>query len=458
MLKKTAFFLIIILTVQIISGIFAGAYEPFRNLIGQSAYLAESEDGTVLYEFNAHSRHPADSLAKVMTLLLAAYAVENDDISDNELITMTESAWDDLDENSNTLGIQPGEEMTFIDLMYSAYVGNSDEANNMIALRIAGSINSFISMMNNKANEIGALNTRFANPHGRYNELQYTTAYDQFLIFREAMKSALFSEVASTFRHITESTEEFDSRTVSSSNALINQGSRYYYRYCIAGRDSVSYEGGHSLVAMAEEDGLTLISVVLGSNDAIVEDGSAELRNFMETLRLFQWGYTNFAWRDILKTTELLERVPILHGSGADFVNARPESSLSLLLNNSVTTESFIKDTVIYTDEDNPLVAPVNSGDILGEVTVSRNGIIYAQMNLVANTDVNLNGIEYIRRHVIEMLSTPLARNIIIILILLLTLYVLLVIRYNIVRANRLRRIKNAKNDIIRDRHENFRD
>jgi len=240
---------------------------------------------------------------------------------------------------------------------------------------------------------------------------------------------------------------------------LINQGSRYYYRYCIAGRDSVTFEGGHSLVAMAEEDGLSLISVDLGSNDAIVEDGSAELRNFMEVLRLFQWGYSNFAWRDVLKTTDLLRRVPILHGSGADFVNARPESSLSLLLNNSVTTESFTRDIIIYSDEaDDPLVAPISSGDILGGVTVSRNGIIYATLNLVATTDVNLNGFEHIRRQVIDMLSTPLARNIIIILVLLIVIYALLVIRYNIVRANRLRRIKNAKNDIIKERHENFRD
>ena len=458
MIRRTAFFLVLLFIVQIFASLPAEAFEYFRDPIAQSAYLAETEDGTVLYEYNAHARHPADSLAKIMTLLLAAEAVENDIISDNELIIMTESAWIDINEDSTTLNILPEEEMSFIDLLYSAYVGNANEANNMIALRVSGSIDAFVAMMNAKASEIGATSTRFVNPHGQHNESQYTTAYDQFLIFREAMKSSLFSEVASTFRHTTETIEGFDPRTISSSNSLINQSSRYYYRHCIAGRDSVTYEGGLSLVAMAEEDGLTLISVILGSNDVILTDGSAELRNFTETLRLLQWGYTQFAWRDILKTTDLLAKVPVLHGSGADFVNARPEASLSLLLNNAIPTESFIRTITLYSDEDDPLIAPISSGEILGEVVITRGSIEYARMNLVANTDINLNGIEYIRRQVTEMLSTTLARNIIIILIALVGLYVLLVIRYNIVRANRLRRIKNAKSDIIKQRHENFRD
>jgi len=148
-----------------------------------------------------------------------------------------------------------------------------------------------------------------------------------------------------------------------------------------------------------------------------------------------------------------------MHGSGADFINARPESSLSLLLDNSVSTDSFIRNITIFSEEnDEPLIAPISSGDILGEVTITRDGITYATMNLVANTDISLNGIEYIRRQISAMLATDLARNVMIVLVLLIGLYVALVIRYNIVRANRLRRIKNAKSDIIRERHDNFRD
>jgi len=314
-------------------------------------------------------------------------------------------------------------------------------------------------MMNRTASDLGAANTRFTNPHGQYNRMQYTTAYDQYLIFSEAMKSSLFAEIAGTFRHITESHDETESRVLTTSNAFLNQNSRYFYRQCVAGRDSATFEGGYSMIAFAEEDGMSLISVILGSNVLIFEDESTEIRSFSETLRLIQWGYSNFAWRDVLKTTDLLARVPVLHGSGADSVNLRPESSLSLLLNNAVPTEAFIRNITIFSERDNvDLVAPIEAGTVLGEVIISRDGVQYARTNLVANTNIELSGIEYIRGQVSALLATPTVRTIIFVLIGLIILYLILVIRYNIVRANRLRRIKNAKEDIIRERHQNFRD
>ena len=459
MIKKIALLLVLMFVVQILSSTPAAAIEPFRDLEARSALLAEKETGKILYSNNMHTRHPADELTKIMTLLLAAYAIENDEIRDNELIEITESAWDDPEEISSSLDIEPGEEMTFIDLMYCSYVGNSDEASNMLALRIAGNINAFVAMMNAQAMEFGATNTRFVNPHGQYNEAQYTTAYDMLIIFSEAMKSALFAEVASTFRHITEGTDEFESRVLSSSNSIINPSSRYYFRHCETGRESSSYEGGFSLVAYSDDEGLSLISVVLGAKDVVYEDQSSEILSFSETIRLLLWGYNQFSWRDILKTTDLLARVPVLHGSGADFVNARPDEPLTILLENSVPTEAFIREITIFSEkEDDPLIAPVTAGDVLGEVVITRDGVEYARTSLVANTDIPLNSVEYIRRQVIAMLSSDAAHNVMIVLGVLVLLYIALVVRYNIVRANRLRRIKNAKNDLIRERHQNFRD
>ena len=459
MLKKTAIFLLLVFILQVISIPSASASDAFRDFAGRSAILIERDSELVLYDYNRHLRHPADALTKIMTVLLAAYAVEEDDINDHELVTMTETAWFDLNDNSTTQEIFPEERMTFIDLMYSAYVGNANEACNMIALRIAGSVDAFVRMMNDKAAELGAANTRFVNTHGQYHDMQYTTAYDMYLIFNEAIKSSLFLEISGTYRHITESIDDTGSRTLTSSNSMLNQSSRYHSRNLISGRDSATYEGKYSMIAYAEEDGLSLISVVLGADVRILEDESAVLRNFSETIRLLQWGFTQFSWRDVLKTTELLAKVVVLHGSGADFVNARPETALTLLLDNAIPNDAFIKTVIIYSERDNePLIAPVSAGDILGEVIITRDGTEIARRLLIANTDVNLNGFEYIRRQIVELLSTNTVRYVIFILAALLMLYIALVIRYNILRSIRLRRIKNAKNDLIRDRHQNHRD
>jgi len=459
MVKKTAILLIFLIFIQFFTFIPVSAATIHPAIEAQSSLLAEKGSGIILHEHNIHRRHPADSLTKIMTLLLAALAVENDLISDNEFIEMTEEAWHDIDDNSTTQSINPGQIMTFIDLMYAAYVGSANEACNMIAIRLAGSISAFVDMMNEKAAELGCNDTRFVNPHGQSHSNQYTTAYDMYLLYSEATKSMLFNEISSTFRHLTERTEETESRTLVGTNSLLNQNSIYYYRYCLSGIGSNSYEGGRSLVAAAEEEGLSLISVVLGTRDVINDDESVNLQHFLESQRLLMWGFQNYQWRDILKTTSLLYRVPVMHGSGADFVNVRPEEPFTLLLNNAVADDAFILDIRIFSEiSDTPLVAPITAGDKLGEVIVRYNGEELTRISLVANTNIELNGIEFMRRQIIDVLSTPLARNIIIVLVIIVLLYIGLVVRYHIMRINRMRRIRDARNEIVRERHEDFRD
>ncbi|MDR2591066.1 MAG: hypothetical protein LBC71_08800 [Oscillospiraceae bacterium] len=462
MIKKLAIFLTLILVLQLFPWSSSEAFEPFGNIAARSAILADMETGLILFELDSQSRQPADGLTRIMTLYIASLLVENDEISDNELVIMTETAWEGLgayNSEQNPPQIRPGETMTFIDLMYSAYSGRFPEACNMIALRIAGSISSFVMLMNEKVADLKLENTRFVNPHGLHHENQYTSAYDMFLLYNEATSSMLFNEISSSFRHTTEQIDDSPIRTITSSNDMLNQNSRYYYRSCLSGISSATYEGGYSLVASAREDDLSLISVILGSNAIMNDDNSTNMRNFTETHRLFMWGYTQYGWREIIKTTDLLERVPIKHGAGADFVNVRPNESLTLLLRKSVPSDAFIKDIRIFYNEDyNPLVAPIEAGVVLGEVIVSYQNVEYARIELVSNTSIDLNGIEFIRLQVFALLSTPLVRNIIIILILIVLAYVALVVRYNIVRAKRLRRIKLAKEDIANERHKNFRE
>ena len=427
----------------------------FENVVAMSALLAEVDSGTVLFEFNMRRRHPADELTKIMTLLLAVTAIENGEANSTDTVVMTESAWLDLNSSSaaGSNPINPGEEMTLIDLMYSAYVGNISEACNMIAEYLSGSVDAFVERMNIRARDMGCDDTHFVNTHGQHNENQYTTARDLFIIFREAMSSPLFVEISSTYRYTTGETRSSEPRRLTSANSLLNQNGKYYYRHCIAGIPSNTYEGRLSFVGMAESDGLSLISVILGSDEIMNEDESYDLRNLTETRRLFEWGYANFGIRSIISSTELVARVPVAHGAGADFVNLRPESSIELLLDNEIPIEEFVRTIRIYSDEnDEPLVAPIEAGDVLGEVTISRNGFEYDTILLVANTSIELHRFEYIRMQVAEALSTPMARNVIIALVILVAAYIALVIRYNVIRSKRLSAIKKAKDKLIEER------
>jgi D-alanyl-D-alanine carboxypeptidase (penicillin-binding protein 5/6) len=400
-------------------------------------------------------RHPADSLSIIMTIILAIVAIEDGRTSAGELVEMTESAWADLTSRNTTQGILPGEEMTLLDLMYSAFVGGASEACNLIAEHIAGTVDKFVEMMNAYAKELGCENTNFTNPHGQYHDNQYTTAHDQFIIFREAISYQLFLEVSGTFRHTISETNRSDPRRFTGTNSLLNSGGKYYFRYCTSGLASATFEGGYSFVALAESDGMSLIAVVLGSDVIMFEDESAEMRNLTEARRLFEWGFENFGWRTILSSIEPVARAPILHGAGADFINLRPETEIRELLDNEIHLDEFVRTVIIYSEESGEtLIAPITAGAVLGEITLTRDGVVYGPIQLIANTSIALHSLESIRMQIMDVLASETARTVIWVLIFLIVGYIALVVRYNVIRIRRLRRIREAKKKLAEERQQ----
>jgi len=453
MLKRfVTLFLIIPATLLLLSSTAVKA-ATFQEPIAVSMLLAEVDSAEILYEYNKGLKHPADSLTRVMTLLLAVAAIENGKAFEDELIEMTEAAWFDVAPADSTLNIKPGEEMPLLDLMYAAFTGRSHEACNMIAEHIAGSVEAFVKMMNEHARELGCETTNFTNTHGKHNNNQYTSARDQFLIFRDALSKPLFAEMSKLYRYTIDRTNKSEPRRLVNSNSLVNQNGKYYYKHCTSGIASVTFEGGHSFVGSAEADGLSLIVVVLGSDEVIKPDDSVDMHNLTEARRLFEWGYTEFGWRTILSSSELVGKAPIQHGAGADFVNLRPESSITLLIKNDIPLEEFEREVTIYSLERNrPLVAPIEAGDVLGEITLSRYDKVYGPIMLVANTSIELHRFEYIRMQVMDLLSNPIARYVLWGLIILVVLYIALVVRYNIIRRRRQNRIAQAKRKLAEER------
>jgi len=387
-----------------------------------------------------------------MTLLLAVYAYETEVVDLHELIEMTGAARDGL--SASSLSIAAGEEMTLLDLMYSAFIGGAPEAANMIAYTVSGGIDEFIALMNARAVELGARDTNFTNTHGQPAPGQYTTAYDMYLIFREAMTFTLFVEIAGTHIHTTAATNRSDPRRLVGTNPMLNSGSVYHFGYLRAGKTSSSYEGGYSLVSFAEMGELSLICVVLGSDVLPRPDGSMLMRNLSEARRLFDWGFSAFEWRAVLAAGELVGNAPVTHGAGADFVNLRPERPVTLLLESGVSNDAFTRTITLFYDEDDPLIAPVSAGDVIGELRLTRDGVYIDTVRLVANTNIDLHRIEFIRMQVRAVFSSTAFRVIIISLILIVGGYIALVVRYNVLRRRRRQEIAEAKRKIIHDYHK----
>lgn len=428
-------------------------------LIAQSAILVERDSGTVLYEYNADERRAPDSMVKLMTLLLAAEAVESGDVLRNEYVTASEGAFFDITSDSETRGITAGESMPFIDLMYCAFVGSANEACNIIAEHVSGSVGQFVELMNKRARELGCADTVFTNTHGQKDTRQYSTARDLSKITIEAAKSPLFTEVAGAISHTTAATDTSAPRSMTNSNYMLDEDrTRFYYKYAVFGKVSATYESGYGCTEYAERNGMSLISVMLGSSAIVTDDGTI-YQNMTETKRLLEWGFESYSWRTVLAKTKLVGKVPVELGDGADYVNLRVAEDVILLLRNDVEDSSVTRELRLYgSDDDGALTAPVEAGAVLGELDVFVDGRLMKTVKLEADASIGLQRVSLLRRQIMAALGSTWFKVIVIIAALLFAAYAAIVIRYNVIRARRVREIQAKKQNLAEHRRRHHDD
>ena len=163
-----------------------------QDVDSEAALLCSLSDSTVRYSKNAFKKLYPASTTKIMTALIAIKYGNLDDI-----VTVTEDAV--ISEPGATLcGIQPGDVLTMKQLLYGLILPSGNDAGAAIAVHMSQNIENFAELMNEEARRLGATGTHFVNPHGLHNENHYTTAYDLYLIFQEALKYPEFREVTKT--------------------------------------------------------------------------------------------------------------------------------------------------------------------------------------------------------------------------------------------------------------------
>lgn len=175
-------------------------YSP-SDTTSEAAGLFDITDGQVMYSKNAFERLYPASITKVMTALIA---IKYGDLTDT--VTVTEDAV--ITEAGATLaGIHPGDQLTMEQLLYGLMLPSGNDAGAAIAVHMAGSIDAFAELMNREAWKLGATGTHFMNPHGLTNADHYTTAYDLYLIFNEALKQPEFRKVTGTTSYTADYTD-----------------------------------------------------------------------------------------------------------------------------------------------------------------------------------------------------------------------------------------------------------
>ena len=292
-----------------------------KKIYSEAAILIEKQTGKILYGKNVYDRKYPASTTKILTAIIALERCSLD-----ELATASEYAVDTVKAGYTNADIRAGETFTIGELLDVMMIVSANEAATIIAEHISGSSSEFANLMNEKAKEIGCLDTHFVNANGIHDENHYTTAYDLALIGRYCMQNEKFRELVgkkscslpvteiyeNAIREEVENKNEKNKnkkkykpivfeelsldRKFTNTNSLIKESSEYYYPYCIGGKTGFTTPAKNCLVSFSNKDGFETIAVVLHAENT-VNNLSAR---YTDTIKLFEYGYNNYTLQEVL--------------------------------------------------------------------------------------------------------------------------------------------------------------
>ncbi|PGT83761.1 D-alanyl-D-alanine carboxypeptidase family protein [Bacillus sp. AFS040349] len=249
--KVTAGFIIIFLLMGIVP-----KQTSAVGVSAQTAVLIEQESGRILYEKQANKKMRIASITKIMTAILAIESKKLD-----EMVTVSEKA---IQAEGSSVYLQKGEKIKLEDLVYGLMLRSGNDAAVAIAEHVGGSLEGFVVMMNQKAEEIGMTNTEFANPHGLDDhENHYSTAYDMAILTQYAMKNETYQEISGTETHKAPNPNEKWDRVWHNKNKLLTS----LYKYSTGGKTGYTVRAKRTLVSTASKDGMDTIVVTLNDPD-----------------------------------------------------------------------------------------------------------------------------------------------------------------------------------------------
>lgn len=283
----------------------------------QSAILMDAQTGTILYAKGIDEKHYPASTTKIMTCLLA---IENSDL--DEIVTFSHEAVFSIEPGSSNIGMDEGEAITMNQALHGILILSANEVANAVGEHVAGDAQSFVDMMNAKAEELGCTNTHFMNAHGLHDENHYTTARDLATIARAFFSHDVLAKISGTTYCTFEATEtQPDSFSLATKNMLV-EGKEYEYEWLVGSKTGFTSQSRQTLVSCAKKDGMELICVVF------VEESPCQ---FTDTIALFDYGFENFQRVKISdhETGYTMTNTGFLESGSDIFGNSKPFISLA---------------------------------------------------------------------------------------------------------------------------------
>lgn len=337
------------------------------GLNAKSAILMEEATGNILYESNPDERLPIASVTKVMTMLLIMEAVDSGKISLDDMVTVSENA---MSYGGSTMFLETGEQLTVNDMLKGIAVASANDGCVAMAEHLAGSESAFVDMMNEKTKELGMENTHFMNTNGLDEDDHYSSARDVAIMSRELMKH----ETIFNYTSIWMDTLRGGKFQLANTNKLIR-----FYDGANGLKTGSTSKALCCLSAAAKRNDMQLIAVVLGAPT------SAE--RFASAKSLLDYGFANYAVNTQITAGDEVQKIAVEKGVDKEVDVVAGDSCSTLVKKgqeDNITKEIKIDETI---------TAPIEAGQKIGTMTISRDGEVIADIDLNASSAVEKKGI-----------------------------------------------------------------
>lgn len=337
------------------------------GLNAKSAILMEESTGNILYESNPDERLPIASVTKVMTMLLIMEAVDSGKISLDDMVTVSENA---MSYGGSTMFLETGEQLTVNDMLKGIAVASANDGCVAMAEHLAGSESAFVDMMNERAKELGMENTHFMNTNGLDEDDHYSSARDVAIMSRELMKH----ETIFNYTSIWMDTLRGGKFQLANTNKLIR-----FYDGANGLKTGSTSKALCCLSAAAKRNDMQLIAVVLGAPT------SAE--RFASAKSLLDYGFANYAVNTQITAGDEVQNIAVEKGVDKEVGVVAGDSCSTLVKKgqeDNITKEIKIDETI---------TAPIEAGQKIGTMTISRDGEVIADIDLNASSAVEKKGI-----------------------------------------------------------------
>ena len=334
------------------------------NLESGSAILIEQTTGKVLYAHNIHEQLRPASVTKVMSILLIMEALENGKISLTDQVPCSENA---ASMGGSQIWLDPRETLSVDDMLKAICVNSANDCVVAMAEYIAGTEESFVQMMNDKAKELGMNDTTFKNCHGLDEDGHVTSSYDIALMSRELLTK--YPDVT-RYTTIWMDTLRDGKSQLSNTNKLIKN-----YKGATGLKTGSTSLALYNLSASATRDDLSLIAIIMKAP-------STKIR-FEEATKLLDYGFNQFSYKSFGKKGDLVQTININKGiQKVDGVILENDAG-------ALVEKGKEKDVVQNVTINENISAPITAGQKVGEMTFSLDGQVISTVNLVAENSID---------------------------------------------------------------------